>query len=363
LTHLELKAETRLGTLPGRILIGILMAGAGVGLIYALFRTFGATGADFMEALSHSPWQLYAAVTIILILNNLVGALKWRAAIRWLDPAAAMPPMIASFEASIFGSLFGLLLLPQVTSAAARWLVLKRNGGRGSLAVSTTFYEQVCDMFMLTTAGIAGLVILLFAVGPMIGGLLVVAAFSIALIAMGPIFAVGAALFAGIRRFVPPGRIAGGFGTFAEVLRRLAAAPWRASLTMISYSALRLVLQTAHGVAVAVVFAPFASSLMVAAGIPPALLVGAIPLSPGGLGIAEWTWSGMLLVAGATPATAAITSLASRIMYVVPLVAVSAALSPLIAFRFLNATPRTRGNDPLEDPQLHLSSPQESPNP
>ena len=332
LTQSELNAETKLGTFPGRILMGILMAGAGVGLIYALFRTFGATGADFMEALSHSPWQLYAAITIILVLNNLVGVLKWRAAIRWLDPAAAMPPMIASFEASIFGSLFGLILLPQVTAAAARWLVLKRNGGRGSLAVSTTFYEQVCDLFMLTTAGIAGLVILLFALGPMIGGLLVVAAFATALIAMGPIFGAGAALFAGIRRLLPPGRIAGAFGTFVEVLRRLAAAPWRPALTMMSYSAVRLVLQVAHGLVVAFVFAPMAVPVLVAAGIPAALLAAALPISPNGLGVADWTWSGMLILAGATSTATAITTLASRVAYMIALGIVGGAF---FLFRFI----------------------------
>jgi hypothetical protein len=338
LTQSALKAETKFGTFPGRILMGILMAGAGIGLIYALFRTFGATGADFMEALSHSPWQLYAAITIILILNNLVGVLKWRAAIRWLDPAAAMPPMMASFEAAIFGGLFGLLLLPQITSAAARWLVLKRNGGRGSLAVSTTFYEQVCDMFMLTTAGVAGLVILLFALGPITGGALVAAAFATALIAMGPIFAAGAGLFAGIRRLVPPGRIAGGFGTVAEVLRRLAAAPKRISLTMICYSAVRLVLQTAHCVAVALVFAPPADPALVAVGVPPALLVATIPISPSGLGVADWTWSGMLMLAGATPITAAITSLASRVTYVVSLGVIAVALTSIRALRNLTAS-------------------------
>jgi hypothetical protein len=326
LTQSELRAETKMGTFPGRVLMGILMAGAGIGLIYALFLTFGATGADFMEALSHSPWQLYAAITIILVLNNLVGVLKWRAAIRWLDPAAAMPPMIASFEASIFGALFGLLMLPQVTSAAARWLVLKRNGSRGSLAVSTTFYEQVCDLFMLTTAGVAGFVILLLALGPVIGGLLVVAAFATALIAMRPIFAASAVLCAGVRRLVPPGRVAGGFGTVAEVLRRLAAAPWRASLTMMSYSALRLVLQIGHGLAIAFVFAPTAASTLVAAGVPAGVLAAALPISPSGLGIADWTWGGMLVLAGATPVAAAIATLASRVAYVISLGAVGGAL-------------------------------------
>ena len=82
MTHSELKAETRSAAFSGRLLMGILMAGAGIGLIYALFQTFGATGADFMQQLSQAPWQLHVAVTIILILNNLVGVLKWRAAIR-----------------------------------------------------------------------------------------------------------------------------------------------------------------------------------------------------------------------------------------------------------------------------------------
>ncbi len=322
-----------MGTFPGRALMGILMAGAGVGLIYALFRTFGATGADFMAALSRSPWQLYAAITIILILNNLVGVFKWRAAIRWLDPAAAMPPVIASFEAAIFGALFGLLMLPQVTSAAARWLVLKRNGGRGSLAVSTTFYEQVCDLFMLTTAGIAGFVILLFALGPMVGGLLAVAAFAAALIAMGPIFAAGAVVFAGIRRPFPAGRIAGGLDTVAEVLRRLAAAPWRASLTMMSYSALRLALQIGHGLVIALVFTPTAAPTLVAAGVPAGVFAAALPISPSGLGIADWTWGGMLVLAGATPIAAAVATLASRVAYVIALGVVGGALVLARLFR------------------------------
>lgn len=308
-----------MGTFPGRTLMTILMAGAGVGLIYALFRTFGATGADFMAALSRSPWQLYAAVTIVLILNNLVGVFKWRAAIRWLDPTHAMPPVVASLEASIFGALFGLLLLPQVTSAAARWLVLKRNGGRGSLAVSTTFYEQVCDMFMLTTAGIAGFVILLFALGPVAAGFLVMAAFVVALVAMRPIFATSAALFGAVQRLLPPGRITGGLGTFADVLHRLAAAPWRTSLTMMNFSALRLVLQICHGLAITLVFAPTAAPALVAAGVPAGVLAAALPISPNGLGIADWTWGGMLILAGATPIAAAIAALASRIAYMTSL--------------------------------------------
>lgn len=339
MTHFEPKAETRSRAFHGRILMGILMAGAGIGLIYALFLTFGATGADFMAALSQAPWQLYAAIAIILILNNVVGVLKWRAAIRWLDPAAAMPPMLASFEAAIFGSLFGLILLPQVTAAAARWLVLKRNGGRGSLAVSTTFYEQVCDVFMLTTAGIAGFLILLFSLGPAIGGLLAVAAFAAALIAMGPIFAGGAAVFAGIGRLVPAGRVAGGLGTIAEVLRRLAAAPWRASLTMMSYSALRLALQIGHGLVIAVVFAPTAAPTLVAAGVPAGVFAAALPISPSGLGIADWTWGGMLVLAGATPVAAAIATLASRVAYIIALGAVGGALVPLRLIRRVLARP------------------------
>lgn len=319
MTQSALKTETKLGTFSGRTLLSILMAGAGLGLIYALFRVFGATGADFMGALSRAPWQLYAAVTIILVLNNLVGVLKWRAAIRWLDPAAAMPPMLASFEAAVFGSLFGLLLLPQVTSAAARWLVLKRHGGRGSLAVSTTFYEEVCGLFVLATAGIAGLVMLVVAPTPLVAGLLAVAAFLTALVAMGPIFAFGALLFSGIQRLVPPGRIAGGLGLFTEVLRRLAAAPWRASLTMMTYSAARLVLQVSHGLAIAFVFAPTAMPMLVAAGVPVGVLAGMVPISPSGLGVAEWTWSGLLVLAGATPIAAAISSLASRVTYVLSL--------------------------------------------
>lgn len=326
MTQSELKAETKSGMFSARTLMGILMAGAGLGLIYALFRTFGATGADFMEALSRSPWQLYAVVTIILMLNTMVGVLKWRVAIRWLDPAGAMPPMIASFEAAIFAALFGLLLFPQVTNVAARWVVLKRSGGRGSLAVSTTFYEQVCDVFMLTTAGIAGLIILLFGLGPITGGFLAAAAFAAALAAMRPIFAVGAALFAGIGRLVPAGRVAGGFGTCAEVLRRLAAAPWRVSFTMMSYSALRLVLQVTHGLAVAFVFAPTAVPMLVAAGVPAALLAATLPISPNGLGVADWTWGGLLVLAGATSIAAAVTTLASRIAYMTSLAVVGGAL-------------------------------------
>ena len=148
------------------------------------------------------------------------------------------------------------------------------------------------------------------------------AAFAAALIVMGPIFAAAAALCAGIRRLVPPGRIAGGFDIVAEVLRRLAAAPWRASLTMMSYSALRLALQISHGLAIAFVFAPTAAPTLVAAGVPAGVFAAALPISPSGLGIADWTWGGMLILAGATPVAAAITTLASRVAYVISLSAV-----------------------------------------
>ena len=145
------------------------------------------------------------------------------------------------------------------------------------------------------------------------------AAFATALIAMRPAFAAGAALFGGIRRLLPPGRIAGSLGTFTEVLQRLAAASWRTSLTMMSYSAARLVLQVSHGLLVAFVFAPTAVPMLVAAGVPATLLVASIPISPNGLGVADWTWSGMLVLAGATSVSAAITTLAGRITYMVPL--------------------------------------------
>jgi hypothetical protein len=216
-------------------------------------------------------------------------------------------------------------------------MVLKRNGGRGSLAISTTFYEQVCDVFMLTTASIAGFVILLFGLGPITGGLLVVAAFAAALIAMGPIFVVGAVLFAGVRRLVPAGRIASGFGTFAEVLRRLAGAPWQDSFTMMSYSALRLILQTSHGLAVALVFVPSAPALLVAAGLPIALLSITIPISPSGLGVAEWSWSGLLILAGATPASAAVATVVSRALYMIAIGVVSSVLVLLRLLRILRS--------------------------
>jgi uncharacterized membrane protein YbhN (UPF0104 family) len=118
----------------------------------------------------------------------------------------------------------------------------------------------------------------------------------------------------------------GMLGQMAEALERAGRAPAGVMAGLVGLSAARLVVVTLRAVAVALVFVPEVSPVLVAAAYPAAGLVQALPFTPAGLGLAEWSWTGLLVLAGAMAPAAAMAALAFRAVNVIALTLLSGAV-------------------------------------
>jgi uncharacterized membrane protein YbhN (UPF0104 family) len=74
------------------------------------------------------------------------------------------------------------------------------------------------------------------------------------------------------------------------------------------------------------VFAPQTKSWLVFVASPPVALLTSLPIAPAGLGVAEWTWSALLLLGGTAAPVAASAALNLRLANAVALLVIVSAL-------------------------------------
>ena len=296
---------------------------AAAALVVILFHVVGATGRDVVDALLGAPLWMLAALTFLTGANKLIGAAKWGAAARWLAPDARAPRFWRRVELTAIGSLFGQLAPVQLANAAVRWLEA-RGRGEGGDAVGATLYEQVFDLIALIAFGACGAAILWLAPSAPVALALLAATAAVSLAAFG----FGCRVAAVLCRRVGD-RIGGApfLDRAGEAFARAAAAPFPVSARLFAWSSLRVAATAGRLVVAVIVFAPAASPLLAAAGYPLAGLALAAPIFPAGIGLAEWTLSGLLVLAGAAASAAAVTAVAFRLANLASLIVVLALLA------------------------------------
>lgn len=245
--------------------------------------------------------------------------MRWKATVVWLEPNVVPPTIASSFQTTVVGALSGFLLPPQFGTAAARWAVAAKDGSPASWAVRSTVYEQLFDVLVLLAAGSAGLTCLMFAASTTVTVFAVGLSLALVLILAQPVLRVTAQVVRKLAEYIVSWGVGAEATALGFFLTRAAQMPSTRIIPLLVYSIVRLLLQMMHGVALASVFAPMARAHLVAAGIPASIMAFVIPVSPGGLGVAEWTWSGLLVLAGATQLAAANTALSNRVIYLVAL--------------------------------------------
>jgi uncharacterized membrane protein YbhN (UPF0104 family) len=223
-------------------------------------------------------------------------------------------------EATTVGSLLGQVLPLQISVPLGRWLTLR--GDSAGWVVRSSIYEQIFDLVALLAAGTAGMAALVLA--PDLERGLAIAVF-VALACLAGLrigFRFGARVFRWLE--VKFGRSFA--GPLAEVLDRAAAAPAGTLALLLGWSFARLAAVTLRAVVIAFAFVPGVSPFAVAAAYPAAGLATALPIAPAGLGLAEWSWTGLLVMLGAPLADAAVAALAFRVMNTIALTLLSAGL-------------------------------------
>jgi len=310
----------------------VLLTGSALSaaLLVLLGHVFELDFEAIASTLGSVPRPVYLAVAALEFLNLLAGAQKWRVSAGYFQPGAARPSLLESLEATALGSLFGQILPAQVGTAAARAAFGARRNGAG-MAVWTTIHEQLFDLVALCAVGAAAGLAFAARLEPTTAAALGTVAVLAGFVSAQGAFALGARAAAWLPAASPR------FQAFplsapARTLAQAASAPWRVPAALLALSLVRLALMAGRALIVCAAILPAASLYVVALGFPAVQLLTSVPAAPGGLGIAEWSWTGVLSSAGAPAQQAAEAAIVIRL---VALAAFALVLAAVFARRLL----------------------------
>jgi uncharacterized membrane protein YbhN (UPF0104 family) len=295
-----------------------------IALLALLVLKLGISLDDLAVAVRSTPAWLIATILASTFLIQVITSYRWKIAIDWLSPGASHIRFLDLLKATTWGTVLGQVLPLQVSLSLGRWWSVR--DGRGRWVVGTTLYEQMFDLVVLCAGAIGAVLAISLAASPM----LTLAVFTVALaggsLAVRHLFALGHWIALRLGR-------GGGIGAkiAGKVTGPLAAAkdaPTQVLFLLSAASVGKLLLLVLRPVAVAAVLAPAARSWTVAVGYPLVGLAVANPLMPGGLGVAEWSWTGLLVLAGSAASAAGVAALVLRVLNVAALGIVMIVLAP-----------------------------------
>lgn len=326
--------------LPSRALIPSVLASAM--LLGLLAWTIAPALGEITASVALVPWHVYAAIAALELANLIAGAQKWRLSLAYFRPSLPRPGLSEAVDATAVGTALGQVLPPQLATAGARSMLQARRGG-AVVAVWTTMHEQLFDLIALCTFGATALAVLALDLKPAaaVGAGILFAL--LGLVSAQAAFWLGARLAGWMRGRAGP-RLASALGSVADALRGAAAIPWRGSSLLLALGLLRMGLMTGRAVLVCAAILPAVPSSDVALGFPLVQFFTALPLLPGGLGLVEWTWTGLFAVAGVPAQNAAEAAITMRIVLLAAFGLVIGVLAAIRILRLIARQARLRGS-------------------
>jgi hypothetical protein len=304
-----------------RILLLAGSTGLAVALIALLFRSMRVGLDDLFVTLGTMPGWLLAAVCLLTFANLMAAVARWYTAAAWLSPTAPKIGYLAMLEATAWGAFLGQLIPPQFSMSISRWAAA-RNGA----AVGVTLYEGLFDFVILGSGAVAALAALGFQTTNGASMLLFGLAILLGCISIRWMMAAGCKLAALLAATHLPGaRLA---AVLAVPLDRASQAPAGTLAALLAWSFFRMVLLSLRTVLIACILLPGIEWGTVAIGYPIVGLAISVPFLPAGLGLVEWTWTGLLVSAGALAPAAAIAAVSIRLVNLAALAIVVLALLP-----------------------------------
>ena len=293
-------------------------------LMVLLFGVLGVTLDELAGSLARTPAWLFAAVLMITFANQAISVVRWRAAARWLNPQAEIVGWGPALEATAWGSFIGQFLPLQLSMALARWA-----RSRNRTTVGATLYEQLFDLLILLSAGGGAALLLGLRGNPEMAFVMLSLAIGASCLGVRWLLAGSSALASAISssRLPAPAFVA----ELVDPLRQASGAPPRLLALMVGLAVLRLAILALRAVLVASVLIGALNWITVVIGYPIVGLALGVPFLPAGLGVADWSLTGILVLAGAAAPAAAMTAAAFRVINIVTLGALLLALLPFRA--------------------------------
>lgn len=300
--------------------LGWLVASGGLALLLVLLL-FAYGGLDFAaigRLLLGVPLPALAAIALLLGVNNALAGEKWRLIATQLQPddAAAMP-RLSYFAFTSIGVALGQVVPAQLSLVLSRSLGAHLHGGRAlSRGAAATLFDYFFDVLVAALLALAS--ILTLAAG---GGGSLWAGCALALCLAGFVcYGTAARLGAAVTRRLAA-LASGRLRALGEVLADSPLLLPGIGRRLLAISVARFLLLVVMGAVSARAIGLDLPVWQIAAALPFAVVANALALTPGSLGVNEWTVSSALAAFGAPFAAAAAWALVTRV-----LVALAAAL-------------------------------------
>jgi uncharacterized membrane protein YbhN (UPF0104 family) len=299
------------------------LSGLSLSLVVLLLGWSGISLAEAARRLLAAPIWLVGLFTLLTVVQNGLSAWKWHRVVERTRPQEHTSPSFAlGLHCAAGANFLSQFLTPYLAAAAVRGWALRQAGGKASFGASTSVYEQAFDLTVLVVIAVPTLVA--WAVGGSFAQwlLLTVAA----LLAGAALLRVGLAS----RAIAKLEGLAGKSPRFAAMLREcvqrgLLAPTFLLELYGISVARYLTLMLRLPLLVLAVGYPIALSDVLPSFTLVQAAQIAAI--TPGQLGIREWTWSGVLALRGYDLATAARFAIDLRI---VGLVATTLAAVPVL---------------------------------
>ena len=295
-------------------------------LVVLMLRQFDSSMVAALDRLAATPFWMWASVLVLNSIMTAIGAVKWRIMRNWVSPDSTPVDSLTLGAVTAMGSFASLFIPAQLAHVLVRWWIFRRRQVSRPGVLGSTFFEQVFDLAVyLSAAALAIVVLLLDLDGLRLAGAMLL---GMVLILVGS--RVPLVLFIRIAVLLGHARLPDKVRQFmrsAETRFRLSeTGPVR---RLMSLALILLVLRVMTVLAIASAISPGVDLVMVAAGVPAVALLSVLPITPAGLGIAEWSWAALLAAAGASLPDAAVAALGFRFVNAAALLAVSTLLGAL----------------------------------
>jgi uncharacterized protein (TIRG00374 family) len=284
-----------------------------------------------------SSWPLVCL--IVLTGTNLAfGTIKWILVIRALTPNDKRYPLFTeAMLVTTLGALIGQVMPVQLAIAFTRSLAGRLGvGSSPRVNLGTTVIEQLFDVVILCIAMIVTLLGLTLRPSPVGWTLLILLSVSIGvLVAIWlPLLLTALARF--FDHLPSTCRVQVYASVFSSAVGRARELRPPVVMQLIALSGLRYVINLTRIAVVLSALGMPAYFVSAAIAFPLILLIALLPITPGNLGIMEWTWSSMLVSAGAAIEQSGLFAVTARISNIL---ALTILIVFLLGLNFLRRTP------------------------
>lgn len=283
-----------------KTLLGLGMILLGAAMLVLLFQWSGITLADLGLRLSRSPVWLVPALMMFSVVQVMLSALKWREVLATYGTPGGTPNLRFCIFQSTVANLLSQLVSIYLSSSVVRGAAARRSQAFStSHGLASSAYEQLFDIAVITIFVLATAGSWLFH-----GGALLWTGFALAGIAI----CAGGLMFSG-KILEALGRIRLP-GFMQPLARRLSGAfsqemfDWPLTKRLLALSLARYGVLVGRAALIAVAMGFVISPLAIAQAFTMVAATQFASLTPGNLGLQEWSWSALLTVRG-TPLRAA----------------------------------------------------------